>query len=203
LSAQLPGQVTRREVLQLGGMLVAAIVLSSCSDSGDGTGTEATDNDITLLRTASSLEALGVATYQAMLATGLVTDPGMMAALGVFQAHHVEHGRRMQAATTEAGGQAYVQPNPVLKQSVVDPTIPTLVDQTSVVAFASSFETILAETYAYLVGQLSLPSLRQAVMTVGGVEARHVAVLNRALGAPPISGALLPTADHVGGDAHV
>lgn len=198
-------ELTRRDVLQLGGLgmgFVAAIVLSSCS-GGDGTGTEATENDVTLLRTGSSLEALAVSTYQTMLASGLVTDPGVLAALSVFQAHHGEHGRRLQAATTEAGGQVYVQPNPVLKQTVVDPTIPTLLDQTSVVAFASSFETILAQTYAFLVGQLSLPSLRQTVMTVGGVEARHVAVLNRALAAPPVSGALLPTADHVSADAYV
>ena len=56
-------------------------------------------------------------------------------------------------------------------------TIAGLSDQAGVLMFAHDLEEIASETYQSAVGLLSTPELRQTTMSIGGVEARHQAIL--------------------------
>ena len=64
-----------------------------------------------------------------------------------------------------------------------------------------------ASTYTLAAGVLGTADLRQALMSIGGVEARHVAVLNMAMnGGDLTTGAPIPfqtTTDAVGSAAYV
>ena len=52
---------------------------------------------------------------------------------------------------------------------------------------ALALEEAAAQTYVFAGGALSTPALRSTIMTIGGVEARHAAVLRMAaLGQSPL-----------------
>jgi hypothetical protein len=89
------------------------------------------------------------------------------------------------------GGEAFSEHNPIVWKAVVEPTVPNLKSEADVVIFAHTLETVAAATYQSTVGLFTAPKLRQAAMSVGGVEARHAAVLAgviKALDAIPGSG---------------
>ena len=50
---------------------------------------------------------------------------------------------------------------------------------------ALALEEAAAQTYAFAAGALSTPALRSTIMTIGGIEARHAAVLRMAALAQP------------------
>jgi hypothetical protein len=149
--------------------------------------------DIVLLRTASSLEVLAVAAYQTAIASGLVTTPAIADAAALFQGHHDEHAASLQAQTSDLGGEPYTDPNPYLLANVVGPAVAALVTENDIVAFARTLEDAAAQTYTYAAGVLSTPELRAALAAIGGVEARHRAVLDGVLGQPQVPDAFLPT----------
>lgn len=218
--AQLLGVPTRRQALKLGGgVVVGAAVLAACGADEDDSGTGATSDDsvapagdgedaaaeldLTLLRTATSLEIAAVETYQAAIDSGLVTTAAIADAAVLFQEQHQQHADLLSTATTDAGGEAYTQANPVVQETVIDPALEMLTDETSVVAFALDLENVAAQTYAFAAGALSTPAFRQAIMTIGGVEARHAAVLAGVLEEAQVPNAFLPTDQAVGEDAFV
>lgn len=217
--AQILGVPTpgRRQVMKLGGLtFVGAAVLAACGDDDDiaetgttlpattttGGGTTA-DTDLVLLRSASSLEVLAVETYDAAVASGLVTTAAIADAAVLFRDQHDEHARQLQSATEDLGGEPYTDPNPFLKENVVDPGLAGLADENDVVAFALDLETVAAQTYAFAAGVLSVPELRQAIMAIGGVEARHATILRSVLAQPPVPDAFLPTTDRAPDEALV
>ena len=59
----------------------------------------------------------------------------------------------------------------------LDPAIKALRDEKGVVQLAHDLEKAAAATYFSTVGAFEDASLNKAAMSVGGVEARHVAVL--------------------------
>ncbi len=199
----------RRNVLRFGGALVAAgAVLAACGDDDDSTTatdaaaattagatttaaaaattagggefTPSPENDIVLLRTASSLEVLAVAAYQTAIDSGLVTTAAVGEAAMLFQAQHEEHAALFQGATTAAGGEAYTEPNAVVFEAL-QPTINGLSDEMGVVQLAYDLELAAAQTYQFAVAKVSDASLNKALMSVGGVEARHAAILGAVL----------------------
>ena len=203
----------RRHLFKLGGAtILGAAVLAACGDSNDdvaqtgttagggsattatsGSGSGSSNTDLVLLRTASSLEVLAVDTYDAAIASGLVTTSAIADAAILFRDQHDEHAQQLQSATTDAGGDPYTEANPFLKAEVVDPALAGLKTEMDVVAFALVLETAAAETYAFAAGALSTPAFRQAIMAIGGVEARHMAVLRSVLSQAPVPVAFLPT----------
>jgi hypothetical protein len=218
--AQLLGVPTRRQALKLGGVtIIGAAVLAACGDDDEGNngastddstapmggsgGSAASDLDITLLRTATSLEISAVDTYQAAIDSGLVTTAAIAEAATLFQEQHQEHADLLATATTDAGGEAYDMPNAYVQENVIDPALAALTDEMSVVSFALELENVAAQTYAFAAGALSTPAFRQAIMTIGGVEARHAAVLAGVLEEPQVPAAFLPTDQAVGEDAFV
>ena len=190
------GGLNRRKFLQIGGLTVAtAAVFAACGsdDTADGNGTAAegedeemgaaAEGDITILRTASSLEVLAVDVYQKAIDSGLVKTAAIADAAKLFQAQHREHAALFQGATKKMGGEEMTEANPVVLQTLQGP-LAALKDETGVVQLALMLEQAAAATYQSTVGAFKDVTLNQAAMSVGGVEARHVAVLSSVLKQP-------------------
>lgn len=188
------GGFNRRRFMKLGGMaVVGGTVLAACGDDDDdseasGGATETTGTtaaasggnktDQTIARTAASLEIFAVAVYDKaiMNAAALkISDPVAKAAV-LFKSQHDEHAKAFNAAATQLGGQPYNEPNPTAAKAF-EAQIAALKSEQDVLKFAFELERIAAQTYQGVGMMLSSPALRQTAMTVGGVEARHMAVL--------------------------
>lgn len=194
------GGLNRRRFIQVGGLTVAtAAVFAACGtddsgnaapaagEGGEGTAPSPADaqGDIVILRTASSLELLAVDVYEKAIKSGLVKTPAVGDAVTLFQGQHREHAELFQGATKKLGGKPMTEPNPVVAQSLEAP-IAALADEAAVVQLALMLEQAAAATYQASVGQFKDLKLNQAVMSVGGVEARHAAVLAGVLKQPPV-----------------
>jgi hypothetical protein len=189
----------RRSFFKLGGAtILGAAVLAACGDtddddagaSGDGS-TSSTmggggDMDLALARTAASLEQLAVDTYQTGIDSGLVTTMAIAEAATLFQAHHQEHLDALNAVITDAGGEAVTDPNEAVFKALVEPAVTAAKAEADIVKIAFDLENAAAQTYVFAAGELGTPTLRSTIMTIGGIEARHAAILQvAAQGAKP------------------
>ena len=136
------------------------------------------DMDLVLARTAASLEKLAVDTYGA--AGGLITTPAVLAAATMFAGHHQMHLDALNAVITGAGGKAITEMNQAVYKALVKPAIDAAKTEADAVMLALALEEAAAQTYVFAGGALSTPGLRSTIMTIGGVEARHAAVLRMA-----------------------
>jgi hypothetical protein len=198
----------RRSALKLGGVvLLGGAVMAACgsdnsNSSADAAGAATTGaaattaataaaaspttvaagagGDVTILRTASSIEELAVAAYQTAIDSGLVKTAAIADAAKLFQSQHKEHSASFQAATKAAGGMPFTMPNPAVL-AAIKPMVDALKDEKGVVALAFELETAAAQSYQSYVGTFTDPKLNPAIMAVGGVEARHAAVLAQVL----------------------
>ena len=196
--------MNRRSALRVGGItLLGGALLAACgSDSnnaapattaaGEATSAASTTGaattvavptteaaasaDVMILRTASSIEELAVAAYQLAIDSGLVTTMAIADAAKLFQAQHKEHSGLFQSLTTKAGGEPFKQANPAIL-AAIQPSIDALKDEMGVVALALELENVAAQTYQSNVAAFMDPALNAAIMSVGGVEARHAAAL--------------------------
>ena len=189
------GGFNRRRFMNLSGLaVVGGAVLAACgsdkknssSSNGSTASTAATTattsaaakTDQTIARTAASLENFAVAVYDKaiMNAAALkISDPVAKAAV-LFKSQHTEHASAFNAAATQLGGQPYTDPNPTAAKAF-EATIAALKTEQDVLNLAFGLEQIAAQTYQGVGMKLSTPMLRQTSMTVGGVEARHMAIL--------------------------
>jgi hypothetical protein len=158
-------------------------------------------DDVTLLRTASSLEYNVIGAYESVLA--LATDQTLKDTLSLFRDHHQAHADSAEAATERLGGEAFTQKTPVVEVGIVQPALKLVAggggQMADNIALAYALETVAAETYQSFVPLLSTPGLRSAVMAVGGAEARHAAIFAGQIEgadpvAPPVSGIPASTA---------
>lgn len=196
---------SRRQLFKFGGAaIIGAAVLAACGsddddDSGAGaptspsttgatptTGAPATtappgtttpggSQDLVLARTAASLEKLAVDTYGA--AAALLTTQAIKDAATMFAEHHQLHLDALNGAITGAGGQAVTTMNQAVYDALVQPAVAAAKTETDAVNLALELEEAAAQTYVFAGGALSTPGLRSTIMTIGGVEARHAAVL--------------------------
>ncbi len=210
---QVLGLPDRRAFLRVGGMTIAmSAVVAACSKKADplpftgtaptsaeGTGIEqiGQELDVTLLRTSQSVEVLAVQTYQTALDSGIVTTPALIDTIKLFQDQHNEHAGLVAATTRDAGGEPYDQPNSYLQTSVVNKEVSELTDEASVLKLAVQLENVAAQTYVYEAEILSTPALRQAVMSIGGIEGRHLTVLYTAQEQPPVPLSFMPRRERV------
>ena len=198
------GGFNRRRFMRLSGLAaVGGAVLAACgsddkkSEGGAASETSATTattaaaggnkTDQTLARTAASLEIFAVAVYDKaiMNAAALkISDPIAKAAV-LFKSQHDEHAKAFNAAAVQLGGQPYNEPNPTAAKAF-EAQIAALKTEQDVLKFAFALEQIAAQTYQGVGMKLSTPMLRQTAMTVGGVEARHMAILGHFI-QPPMS----------------
>jgi rubrerythrin len=196
------GGLHRRRFLRVGATSVAtAAVLAACGTNehltapkaGETTTTvKGAPGDLTVLRTASSLELVAVAVYTAATKSGLVKTAAVVDAVKTFTTHHREHATLFESLTKRLGGQAYATANPVLTQQL-QPRVDALKTEQDVLALALDVERAAAATYLGSVGRFTDPTLNEAIMSVGGVEARHAAVLASVLGQPAVPGAFAVT----------
>jgi len=188
----------RRTFFKLGGAtLVGAAVLAACGDTDDSsagsTSTSSTtvsgggdDMDLALARTAASLEKLAVDTYQTGIDSGLVTTMAIADAATLFQSHHQDHLDALNAAIRDAGGEEVEEANEAVFEALIEPAVTAAKTETDIVQIAFDLESAAAQTYVFAGGALTVPVLRSTIMTIGGIEARHAAVLQVAgLGQAP------------------
>jgi hypothetical protein len=189
------GGFNRRRFMELSGLAVlGGTLLAACgtdkkkSESGGATGGSATTattaasatskTDQTIARTAASLENFAVAVYDKaiMNAAALKISAPVAKAATLFKSQHAEHASAFNAAATQLGGQPYTDPNPTAAKAF-ETQIAALKTEQDVLKLAFGLEQIAAQTYQGVGMKLSTPTLRQTAMTVGGVEARHMAIL--------------------------
>lgn len=194
------GGLARRRFLRIGATSVAAAaVLAACGkDNKKAANTAAATTsttekagaagDITVLRTASSLELVAVNTYDTAVKSGLVKTPAVLDAAKTFMTQHKDHAAVFESLTKKLGGTPYINANPAVTAQLA-PRMAGLKTEQDVVALALDLERSAAATYLASVGTFVDSTLNEAIMSVGGVEARHAAVLANVLGQPPVAGA--------------
>jgi len=196
----------RRDLFKIGGASILGVaLLAACgSDASDarsstnvpatqpvGTAAPATtggpsstavansaDTDLVLARTAASLEKLAVDTYGS--AAGLITTPAVLAAATMFAGHHQMHLDALNGVLTGAGAKPVTEMNQAVYDALVKPALDAAKTEMDAVKLALTLEEAAAQAYAYAGGTLSTPALRSTIVTIGGVEARHAAVLRMA-----------------------
>jgi hypothetical protein len=183
----------RRQLFTVGGAtIIGAAVLAACGSDddagsggttttaagggGEGDGADA-EMDLPLARTAASLEKLAVDTYQVGIESGLVTTMAIADAAKLFQEHHQAHLDALNGAIEDAGGEAVTEQNQAVFDALVAPAVGAAKAEADIVQLAFDLESAAAQTYAFAGGALSVPALRSTIMTIGGIEARHAAVL--------------------------
>ena len=202
---------SRRQLFKIGGTaIVGAAVLAACgNDNSASTATRGSSQplttpapamsrtpsttapggaaqDLVLARTAASLEQLAVDTYGA--AAALLSTVAIKDAATMFVEHHQMHLDALNGVITAAGGQPVTAKNQAVYDALVQPAVAAAKTETDAVNLALQLEEAAAQTYVFAGGALSTPQLRSTIMTIGGVEARHAAVLRMAaLAQPPIA----------------
>jgi rubrerythrin len=197
----------RREALRIGGFSVAAAaVISACGDFQRGevgrVGNvpttiklpDAVVTNVTLLRTASSLEHSVISVYSQVIGNNDLLDPKLADMAKRFMDDHAGHASVFEQLTTAAGGTPWTCGNPKIDDVVINPIIKRITkgaDATAtakaiapsddprrdVLNFAHGLEALAGATYQALVGLFSEPSLRADAMRIGAREARHAALL--------------------------
>ena len=191
----------RRHFFKIGGAtIMGAAVLAACGSDDNGAATTTTAGggettttaatggmDMALARTAASLEKLAVDTYQTGIDSGLVTTAAIASAATLFQEHHQAHLDALNGAIKGLGGKEITEPNKAVFDALIKPAVDAAKAEADIVKLALDLENAAAQTYAYAGGTLSVPALRSTIMTIGGIEARHAAVLQvAAQGASPL-----------------
>lgn len=162
--------------------------------------------DATVTRTARTMELAMVLVYDAFLGEGTLQlelprdidfDEDTRAALELLRSRHDSHAEELTGLVRRAGGDPVSEPHNGIIAGVVQPQVQDLTTQRSVLLLAHSLEDVAAGTYGWGVGQITLDSdLRQDLMTVGAVTARHGALLSLLLdpsGADAVRGPVLDT----------
>ncbi len=190
------GGLDRRRFLAVGGgSVLAAAVLAACGGGNNGesttpvlaqtgdttTTTEAMGElevgDGVLLRTAQSYELAAVDTYGTVLESGLVEDRDVRRTFELFLEQHGEHGDLFAQTLRDLGERTTQDPNPYVMDQIVAPSLEAVDDQDAAIAFSHTLENIVAQTYEAFVEVLASTDNRQVIMSVGGVEARHTALI--------------------------
>lgn len=219
--AELVGAPSRRQMLKLGGLTIASTaLLAACveprpDDQIAITGTiipvpdtlvpdnpGSPETDATLVLTALSLELLAVDTYQAALDNNWIETALLADVARYFQSQHQDHaGALAQQARRLGQNPDEVVANPYLLAAVIEPAVQTIsagggaeVVQTATLTLARDVEVAATQTYTKAGGILTTPELRQTIMSIGGIEARHWSLLNSVLGDQPVPFPLGPTA---------
>ena len=193
--------LSRRRFFVAGGATVSFAALVAACGGSESTGiarlgdaptpnklVEAEVTDITLLRTATSLEHNAIFVYEAVASAGLLTGDAAEIAKRFLDDHRA-HAEATASLTTDLGGKAYTQPNPRLQSVYIEPALKLIVGDEAtgilptddpaadVLALAYALETIAGSTYQAYVPLLADKSLRAAAMGIGDQEARHAALL--------------------------
>ncbi len=180
----------RRRFLTIGGTsLLLTAVAAACGSTvpeaavpPPTTLPPASSADATALRTASSIEFAAIQLYSKALAGNLIVSSSVSNAFKLFETHHPDHSTLLQGKTTDAGAQPYTQPNSLIMDTVITPRLDQATSERDLTQLAYDFEKAVAATYQADTGSFSDPTYNVTAMAIGGIEARHVAVLANLLG---------------------
>ncbi|HEX2381957.1 MAG TPA: ferritin-like domain-containing protein [Acidimicrobiales bacterium] len=183
----------RRRFLQWGtAAIVGTAVLGACTGDDKRNGppgpppTTATSSsssgagptDLALAKTAASLEAMLVAAYQDAAASRLMTNSTLVTYTDLFMQHHKAHLAALNGIITTTDGQAAVDaPNEVMESQIVRPALTAAKTQDGLAHLFFTLEDAIAQTYVYAGTAMSRADLRSTMMSIGGIEARHRALL--------------------------
>ena len=197
----------RRDVLRIGGFTVTtAAVISACGQHVRGevgrvgavpTTAKLPDaivTNLTLLRTASSLEHSAINVYKQVIGKSDLLDPKFDDLAKRFMDDHIGHADLFEKLTTKAGGTPWTCGNPKIDDVIINPILKRIITgaeatasakaiapsdnpRRDVLNFAHGLESLAGATYQALVTLLSDPSLRADAMAIGAREARHAALL--------------------------
>jgi hypothetical protein len=189
----------RRRFLVLGAAGGAAAILAACGKKSSSAGGESATttttipsaDDVKLLRTASSLEALEVAIYQKAIDGGVVKTPAALATIKTLQAQHKEHTALFAGHTTRLGGTALTDANPALLAQLQSRL--NGADEAGLLRLAFDVAQMTTATYQAAVGNVKDNRLNLILMSVAGVEARHAALLGTMTGQSVPAGSLSTT----------
>jgi hypothetical protein len=219
--SELLGVPSRRSFLTVGGATVlGSAVLVGCGKSSkkalpvSGTSIPepsstttiapgSKDTDLTLLRTAQSIEVLAVETYQKAIDSGLVTTSALLEAIKLFQSQHQDHAGLLATATRDQGGTPYDTANPFLSVEVVTPELAKVTDEAGVLKLAAIVENTAAQTYTQAGGILTTPELRAVIMSIGATEARHLTVIYGVQLSNPVPLPIMPTRNAAPADSYI
>lgn len=210
----------RRRFLALGGATVAfsAIAVACGSGSADEplpfTGTlpppgrsippaRGRAEDITLLRTAQSIEALAVEVYQHALSGGLVTSDRATSMARLFEDQHAENIPVVGSLVSDAGGRPHPEANPYLWETVFAPALEAAATEDEVLVQLLAVEATCSQNAAFANELLSTAELRQSLTAVGAPSARRSSVLLELQSLPPVPFAVLPVAARAPSDAYL
>jgi len=147
--------------------------------------------DVQILQTASSLEALAIATYTIALGEGPDKNNApankAVAAITVANAkntvvafsmetrrQHTEHKKAFQAQTTALGGKVQDNPSPKFLPVVMSADLSTA---PKVVDFAATLEKVATDTYLLNLSLLQDTKSKGIMASVMAVESQHLATL--------------------------
>ena len=148
--------------------------------------------DIVLANTALSLELLAIDTYDVAERSGLLEDPTVASAAALFRVHHEAHRDALIGIVEAHGATPVTTPNAVAKSALVDAALAGAGSEADILHLVHDLEVAAAQLYVHGVGRMTTPELRSTAMTIGGIEARHAAVLGTL--ASFETAALFPTA---------
>lgn len=153
----------------IGGALVSILGRPAAAD---------TALDIQMLNTASSLENLAVATYEAALGLDFIKNGNktVVAFAQTTMKQHAEHSAAFNAQAKVLGGKEQTAPNPKFL-AVVEKAKPTLKAPLDVVGLAAALEEVAADTYLTNLTQFDDKKSKEVMGSVLGVEVQHLAIL--------------------------
>jgi len=139
--------------------------------------------DVQILQTATSLELLAVAAYQAALGLLFIADGNAVVRhfAETTMSQHNGHADAFAAQTKSLGGKEQARPNPEYV-AVVEETKPKPTGPAEVVNLASTLKTVATETDLANLALLEDSDSKGLFASVMGVECQHLATL-RAVGA--------------------
>jgi hypothetical protein len=134
--------------------------------------------DIQQLNTASSLELLAVATYEAALGLDFIKNGNktVVAFAQTTMKQHAEHGAAFNAQAKALGGKEQTAPNAKFL-AVVEQAKPNLKGPLDVVGLAAALEEVASDTYLAFLQQFSDKKSKEIMGSVMGVEVQHLAIL--------------------------
>jgi rubrerythrin len=195
--------LSRRHLLQGGLGSLAVAGLAACTGKAKKpaaatptTTVKKTDHDRTALRTASSIELLAVDVYKQLTTKKVLATPAATALAKLFMSQHQEHADFIIAETKKRDGKAYEHANSVLMQNL-QAQLEGATSEQAALNVVLGIERMAAATYLAAIGAYDDPTLNEVTMSVGGVEARHVAVISQMLGQPAAQDAFGSTAGAV------
>lgn len=177
----------RRRVLRNGGFGLGTLAAKGLLPTAFGTAlvgivarpVSAQENvDVQILNTASSLENLAIATYEAALGLPFIADgnPTVKAFAETTMSQHTEHSAAFNDQAESLGGQRQEDTNSVLTPQIEEAKA-TLTDPIKVAELAAMLEEVAADTYLANLALLSDGDTKSLMGSVMGVEVQHLATL--------------------------